>query len=84
MDICGYIRKNDNEHGEFVDLKECSVVCSLSELDSIIEFLNFVKETHDKNEYCHSHYRDWCRISGIDLPESIRSDLIVITNIDKA
>lgn len=83
MDICGYIRKNNNEYGEFVELKECSLVCTINEIDNIIEFLNHVKETHDKNKYCHTHYCDWCKLSGVDLSEPVLSDLILITNIDK-
>lgn len=84
MDICGYARKNDNEQGEFVELKECSIVCSLNEIDTIIDFLNHVRETHDAAGYCHSHYQDWVKCSGTDLSEPVLSDLIVITNIDKA
>lgn len=68
--------------GNFVELKEVSLECDSDELIKISRFLNYAKELHNsddcKDEYCHSHYRDWNQSFDEDS-----SDLIVITNIDK-
>ena len=67
---------------KFVELKEVSLECSLEELKKIADFLNYADKLHSsdlcKNDYCHSHYRDWDKSFKIGS-----SDLIIITNIDK-
>lgn len=68
---------------KFVELTEVSLECSLDELNKITEFLIYANELHNsdkcKDKYCHSHYRDW-----VGKFNEKSSDLIIITNIDKA
>lgn len=77
MKIYGYTKEN-----EFVQLKEATLECSLEEIKCIANFLKYADVFHNsencRNEYCHSHYRDWC-----DKFDEKSSDLIVITNINK-
>lgn len=82
MEICGYSKRKNGDYGKFVNLKECSIICTSDELDNICKFLEYVRESHNSGEaklhYCHSHYIDWCKSD-----ENVLSDLIIITNIDK-
>ncbi len=77
MKAYGYSDKN-----KFVELTEVSLECTLDELKEITEFLIYANELNNSNkckdEYCHSHYRDWT-----DKFDEKSSDLIIITNIDK-
>lgn len=77
MKIYGY-----SKNGKFVNLKEVTLECSCDELKDIANFLSYAEEFHSSDavngEYCHSHYRDWS-----NLQQSLSSDLIIITNIEK-
>jgi hypothetical protein len=59
---CGYPIDND-ELEVPIYLREFTLTCSIEELEKLIEFLSFTKETHKKalelGNYVHSHYRDW-------------------------
>lgn len=67
-----------------LDLREVTILCSLREIDSLIQFLEKTKQefnTVDKSTYdgiCHNHYRDynkeWTKKS---------SDLIIYTDFSK-
>lgn len=77
MKAYGYSNTN-----KFVELTEISLECTLDELKDITEFVIYANELHNsyscKDEYCHSHYRDWTK--NFDKKSA---DLIIITNINK-
>ena len=79
MNICGYSRKKNGSHGRFTELKECSLICTLEELDELCGFFEYVREIHGKHpdEYLHSHFIDHCSST-----DNILSDIIVITGLD--
>jgi len=59
MEIYGYEKNGE----DLLRLKEASILCSIKELESIIDFLQDIKKEHeryiDATEMNHSHYRDW-------------------------
>ncbi len=59
MNIYGY--EKDNENDKLLELQDVTVKCDMTELNKLIEFLLYVKESHSKIEVglCHSHFRDW-------------------------
>jgi len=59
MEIYGYEKNGE----DLLKLKEASILCSIKELESIIDFLQDIKKEHeryiDATEMNHAHYRDW-------------------------
>lgn len=59
MKVYGYQKDSEN----LIELHKVSFQLDIKELDKIIGFLQEVKEQHskviEKDELCHSHFRDW-------------------------
>jgi len=57
--VYGY--EKDSE--KLLELIEVTIQCDVTELEKMIAFLKEAKNQHskveDRNEICHSHYRDW-------------------------
>ena len=83
MKFFGY-NAEDTASDKAFELRETTIVTeSIEEIDSLIEFLQFVKHSHLKetgkceNMSVHTHYRDW--ENALD----VKSDLIIITDPPK-
>ena len=80
MRLFGY--EKDGE--DCLELKEATILCSIDEIDSLIQFLEQTRmefNTVDKNAYdgvCHNHYRDY-----IDKWSDQCSDIIIYTDFSK-
>jgi hypothetical protein len=76
MKLYGY-RDNDED---IIELKEVSIVTSVSELKKLIKFIESTIESHNSvnnsSELCHSHLRDWDNEWQKDQP-----DIIIVTNL---
>ncbi len=55
MEIFGYDR-NDSKYQKLIKLSQASICCNKKDLDSIIAFLNKVRDNFDEDG--HWHYRD--------------------------
>ena len=66
--------KNKKEKKE-LQLTEIVLDCSLEEIQKLSIFLQIVKERHeyflDKENECHTHYRDWDKEWDNSLPDII-------------
>ncbi len=61
MKIFGY-DKNDEEFDNIIELSQATLSCKKDDLDSIIDFLNKVRneiENANIEDECHWHYRDY-------------------------
>ena len=77
MQIYGYQKNSET----LMDLEEVSLKCTLEELEKIVGFLSKALEEHagvvDRNDICHSHFRDWDSTWREGNP-----DLIIVTTHD--
>ena len=59
MKIYGYKKNCEKEY----ELSESSLLCSLEEINKLIEFLKYAKEYFSDEKYMeepgHIHYKDW-------------------------
>lgn len=83
MKFFGY-NAEDTAGDKAFELRETTIVTeSIEEIDSLIEFLQFVKHSHLKvnrereNMHVHTHYRDW--ENALDT----KGDLIIVTGTEK-
>lgn len=83
MKFFGY-NAEDTASEKAFELRETTIVTeSIEEIDSLIEFLQFVKHSHLKvnrereNMHVHTHYRDW--ENALDT----KGDLIIVTDTEK-
>jgi hypothetical protein len=57
--VVGYSTKGR----KLVELREATICCEYNDIDKIISFLKFVKDSHATDDwyddYCHTHFRDW-------------------------
>ncbi len=75
MKIYGY--QKDKE--DLLELKEVSILTTIKELETLINFLKVTKVEHskiiDEVEMCHSHFKDW----NVEFKGEY-SDFIIVTS----
>ena len=78
MKAYGYEKGSDRE--ESTELYEVSLLLSIKEIDSLVNFLKYVKERHSSVSSVpglyHTHFKDWIKDSRVE------TDFVVVTKFD--
>lgn len=78
MEVYGYEKGSDKE--EPIRLSEVSLLLTLEEIDSMIEFFKYVRDSHGKlstvSGLYHSHLKDWSGNANLE------PDIIVLSKFD--